>query len=59
MLMNVLLLPRTTVTRMQPAPTQLEVLHVLVNQGTLVMEQQAVQVCIVLNNKSVSLNVNA
>ena len=38
MLMNVLSQPRTTVTLTQDAPTQLEVLHVLVIRGTMVME---------------------
>ena len=38
MLMNVLPQARTTVTLTQPAPTQLEVLHVLVIRGMLVVE---------------------
>ena len=38
MSMNVIVLPRTTVTLTQPAPTQVEVIHVRVIRDTLVME---------------------
>ena len=52
MSMNVIVLPRTTVTLTQPAPTQVEVIHVRVIRDTLVMELRVQASVFLLNNES-------
>ena len=52
MSMNVIVLPRTTVTLTQPAPTQVEVIHVRVIRDTLVMELRVQASVFLLNNKN-------